>query len=107
VLKALVGDDPQFLQEILSSFRASAQPMCADMQAAFVAGDLQTVSALAHGLKSASHSVGAMELGWLCAELEPAGAAGDHETVAQRIAELEVSLAAVGVLILEFLESRV
>ena len=68
VLKGLVGDDPQTVQELLFDYRASAQRSGSELRRAHAANDVRQLGAIAHQLKSSSRSVGALTLGDLCAD---------------------------------------
>ncbi|MBA3032271.1 MAG: Hpt domain-containing protein [Gammaproteobacteria bacterium] len=83
------------IREFLLDFSASATKIAAELSAASAAGDAALVGALAHQLKSAARSVGALALGEQCAQLEKAGKAGDIETVAARLPGFAQELAAV------------
>ncbi len=77
VLRALIGGDEAGLRELLADFTVSAQQHAADLRAALQARDAGAASAVAHKLKSASRSVGALALGEACAALEAAGLVGE------------------------------
>jgi PAS domain S-box-containing protein len=70
VLRTMVGDDPQTMQELLVEYLRSARDQVAELRLAWRAGDHRHAGAIAHKLKSASRAVGAVELGDLCAALE-------------------------------------
>ena len=72
VMKQVLGDDPDFLQELLDDYLEALMTSQRDLTQAFSQGDLPAVSGIAHKLKSSSRSVGAVKLGDLCAELEVA-----------------------------------
>jgi HPt (histidine-containing phosphotransfer) domain-containing protein len=95
VLKNLVGDDRETVEELLVDYLASARRLGAQLRAARAAGDVRHVGAIAHKLKSSSRSVGALELGDRCAELENAGKAGDKPAIARCMAQFEAALAEV------------
>ncbi len=95
VLEALIGDDPEVIDEFLQDFRASANTAARKMRAACLARQAQVVESLAHQLKSSARSVGALGLGELCARLEAAGQAGEHETLTALWPKFETELAAV------------
>ena len=92
VLKAHVGDDSAIQGELLSLFLSSAASQAAELRAA---ADARAAAAVAHKLKSASRSVGAMALGDLCAEIEAAGRAGDRDALARRMPAFDALLARV------------
>jgi PAS domain S-box-containing protein len=80
-LRNLIGDDPLVLQQLLADFVVSAEQHGADLHAALQAANLTAVVAVAHKLKSASRSVGALALGEACSALEAAALAGQGDRV--------------------------
>jgi CheY-like chemotaxis protein/HPt (histidine-containing phosphotransfer) domain-containing protein len=76
-LTDLVGDNPAMHRRLLERFLANAETQVAEITAAAVAKDPATLAGVAHTLKSAARSVGALALGHLCQGLETAGRAGD------------------------------
>ena len=101
VLKALVGDEPQMIGELLQEFRVSLDQSRALMNTACQSLQTAEVEALAHKLKSSARSVGALALGELCAQMEDAGCQGQHDIVADLWPKFEAEAAAVN----EFLRS--
>ena len=95
VLVQLIGDDPVLIAELLSDFRTSAERDAARMRAAVAVADWETVRAVAHGLKSASFSIGALPLGECCLGLEQAGKAGDGAAIVERMEMFDARSAAV------------
>ncbi len=95
VLEALVGDDPQVIEEFLQDFRVSAGEASVQMRAACQDRQPDAVEAVAHRLKSSARAVGALALGELCAEMEEAGQAGQLDTLAHLWPRFEAELAAV------------
>ena len=93
VLQQLVGDDAEVVHDLLSLYQASAQEQAAELRTAAVTGDGGGVAVIAHRLKSASRSMGALALGDLCDELESAGKAGP--VFAIDLARFECEMAAV------------
>lgn len=85
VLKDLVGDDDSILRELLLSYQQSAVQQAAEMREAFNRRDARQVGAIAHKLKSASRSVGAIPLGELCAELEKHQNDTDYNALSERL----------------------
>lgn len=81
VLAALVGDDPAVLGGLLTDFQDSANNIATELHKAALANDLQATGGLAHKLKSAAQSVGAVALGKLCADMEKAGKTSDAATL--------------------------
>ncbi|MFH7325159.1 PAS domain S-box protein [Desulfurivibrio sp. C05AmB] len=95
VLKALVGDDEEIVNDFLAEFRNSALSTAAELGAACRAGQAAAAGALAHKLKSSARSVGALALGELCAALEQAGRSGDSAALADLVPRFEAEMAAV------------
>jgi PAS domain S-box-containing protein len=95
VLAALVGDNPEVINEFLQDFRSSATQIAAEIQTAYAAGQTVQVGALAHKLKSSALAVGALELGELCAVIEQAGKAGQIEVLASLLSHFKVKMTAV------------
>jgi CheY-like chemotaxis protein/HPt (histidine-containing phosphotransfer) domain-containing protein len=92
VLAALVGEDPTVLGELLNDFRESANRIAIELRKAARANDPQAAGALAHKIKSAAQSVGAVALGKFCAELEKAGKASDAATVDSLLPGFELEM---------------
>jgi CheY-like chemotaxis protein len=76
-LTELVGENPGMHKRLLDKFLINAQVQVTEMTAAAHANDTTTLGGVAHTLKSAARSVGALALGELCQQLETAGKAGD------------------------------
>jgi signal transduction histidine kinase/CheY-like chemotaxis protein len=93
-LTEMVGDNPTLHQRLLNKFLINARAQGDRIEAAMVADDLITLTLVAHTLKSAARSVGAMALGELCQHLEQAGTARDHAACNIHALELQVTLAA-------------
>ena len=72
-LVELVGDDPAMLRDLLEEFLRNAEKQTAEIAAAAMTNDTTTITGVAHTLKSAARSVGALALGELCQSLETAG----------------------------------
>jgi CheY-like chemotaxis protein/HPt (histidine-containing phosphotransfer) domain-containing protein len=76
-LTALVGDNPAMHQRLLGKFLINAQKQVDEIMLAATAQDTKAMAEVAHALKSAARSMGALALGELCQHLEAAGRAGD------------------------------
>jgi CheY-like chemotaxis protein/HPt (histidine-containing phosphotransfer) domain-containing protein len=76
-LTDLVGDNPAMHKRLLEKFLANAYEQVAAMDAATAAGNALQAAGVAHTLKSAARSVGALALGELCQAIETAGNDGD------------------------------
>jgi len=95
VLKALVGDDPAVIPELLRDFRVSAIGIAAELCTACDAGHASAAVAAAHKLKSSAGLVGALALAELCDEMEQAGKAGQVEALTALLPRFEAEMAAV------------
>jgi PAS domain S-box-containing protein len=95
VLKALVGDDPAVIRELLHDFRVGAATSAAELRAACANGQVAQAGALLHKLKSSARSVGALALGELCAEMERACEAGDTNALTALLPVFEQEMASV------------
>jgi two-component system sensor histidine kinase/response regulator len=69
-LENSVGDDPEFLREIVETYLEDAPAQLAAIREGLAGGDAQRAHRGAHTLKSNSASVGAMGLAALCQEME-------------------------------------
>lgn len=95
VLKALVGDDPAVLRDVLKDFMTSTARIAGELRAACAAGQCTVARAASHRLKSAARAVGALGLGELCEAMENAGAAGDPKALADGLPLFEAQIIAV------------
>ncbi len=95
VLEALVGDDPDTIQEMLHDYRVSVAQGAAELRQAYQAGQYGTVGSIAHKLKSSSRSVGALALGEWCAKMEQAGKKNDAQGLAALMPDFDQELAKV------------
>jgi CheY-like chemotaxis protein len=89
VLEALIGTDPQVINEVLQDFRVSAARLSIDLGAACAAQRAAQTAAIAHKLKTSARSAGALRLGELCAGIEIAGHAGNLTAVAALLPDFE------------------
>lgn len=88
----LVGDNPALHRRLLEKFLLNAHMQVLAIQSAAVAGDLHTLAGVAHTLKSAARSVGALALGALCQSLETAGRTNDGPACGTLAPGLELAL---------------
>jgi signal transduction histidine kinase/CheY-like chemotaxis protein/HPt (histidine-containing phosphotransfer) domain-containing protein len=95
VLEALVGTDPQLIQEFLQAFGVSARRSAAELAEACAKQRSKDAAEIAHKLKSSARSVGALRLGELCAAIEVAGTAGDPAMLTELCPEFEREMGAV------------
>ncbi|MBN1661394.1 MAG: Hpt domain-containing protein [Anaerolineae bacterium] len=70
-----VGDDLEFLRELLDIYLKDAPRLLAALHAALAAGNAAEFRRAAHTLKSTSASMGAMDFSRMCKELEDLGKA--------------------------------
>ena len=77
VLTRMVGDNPAMHRRFLEKFLSGAADQVDRIVAAAASNDAATVAKVAHALKSAARTVGALPLGELCEQMELAGKAGD------------------------------
>jgi len=95
VLKALVGADPQIVNDFLQAFAVSAARSAAALCEACGERRPQAVAAIAHNLKSSARSVGASKLGAFCSAIEVAGTAGDLALLTELLPAFEREIAVV------------
>jgi CheY-like chemotaxis protein/HPt (histidine-containing phosphotransfer) domain-containing protein/anti-sigma regulatory factor (Ser/Thr protein kinase) len=93
-LTELVGDNPAMHRRLLDKFLINATVQVTEITAAAAASDTTTLAGIAHTLKSAARSVGALALGELCQRLETAGRAGDANQCSALAAGLAEEFAA-------------
>ncbi len=87
-LTELIGDNPAMHQRLLHTFLTHAQLQMTALGQADQSRDSTQLSSIAHTLKSAARSVGALALGELCQQLEMAARAGDLNACARLMPEL-------------------
>jgi HPt (histidine-containing phosphotransfer) domain-containing protein len=88
VLPSMVGDNPAMHRRLLEKFLLSTNEQVARIVAAAATEDTATAGNVAHALKSAARTVGALQLGELCAALETACKGGDATLCSALIKEL-------------------
>ena len=105
VLTNMVGDNPAMHRRLLEKFLLSTNEQVTRIVAAAATEDTATAGNIAHALKSAARTVGALQLGELCATLETAGKAGDAPLCAALTKELPATFAVAAQSINKHLES--
>ncbi|MEZ5585619.1 MAG: PAS domain S-box protein [Sedimenticolaceae bacterium] len=95
VLEGLVGDDRQIIHGLLTQYRDTARGYAKELHVAGIHNDIAEIGAIAHKLKSASRSVGALALGDLCAGLENAAKTGDSQTALEELNAFDSAFAQV------------
>ena len=93
-LTELIGNNPAKQQRLLEKFLQHAQQQVSAILAAATASDTDALTDVAHTLKSAARSVGALRLGELCQRLEMAGRVGDATRCRVQVASLAAELSA-------------
>ena len=93
-LTELVGDNPGLHNRLLQKFLSNAHVQVATMALAVAGGNATQAAGIAHTLKSAARSVGALALGELCQAIETAGNAGDTATWREHALGLDAVFAA-------------
>jgi HPt (histidine-containing phosphotransfer) domain-containing protein len=81
----MVGDDPEFVGEIVDTYLADAPTQLEGMRAALAAADMPALTRHAHTLKGNSRNVGATELARIAQQLEEQGRTGDADGAGSRI----------------------
>jgi PAS domain S-box-containing protein len=89
-LKAIVGDDPESVAEMLDAYFDEAEPMVCAIRTCLNSGNYVDSRSLAHRLKSASRSIGGLWLGEVCEAIEGIGnlhSAPDVKALADSVAQ--------------------
>jgi CheY-like chemotaxis protein len=92
VLTSMVGDNPAMHRRLLEKFLLTTKEQVTRIVAASIE-DMTTASNVSHSLKSAAHTVGALQLSQLCAALETAGKAKDAALCSELIKQLPETFA--------------
>ncbi len=93
VLKELVGDDAVTINDLLQVYQRSTEEKALMIKDSWSKDDAQTISKIAHSLKSSSRAIGALVLGDLCDKLEQAGKANDTLALTGLLPEVEREMA--------------
>jgi HPt (histidine-containing phosphotransfer) domain-containing protein len=88
-LRELVGDNPALHKRLLAKYISKAQDEITAITVASTQQDIAAIANLAHTLKSASRSIGAIQLGELCEKIEHAGRQGDAAETIKLCQQLE------------------
>jgi len=80
-----IGNDPEFLAELVGDFLADEPTQLESLRHAATSGDTIGATRAAHTLKGNSRTFGAEELASLCQEAETAAGAGDLDAVLSRV----------------------
>jgi HPt (histidine-containing phosphotransfer) domain-containing protein len=88
-LRASVGDDPEFVAELIDEFVGDAPAQLKALREAATSGDAIGARRAAHTLKGNSRTFGAKELASLCQGAEVAAGAGKLDAVLSRVDEID------------------
>jgi HPt (histidine-containing phosphotransfer) domain-containing protein len=88
-LRESVGDDPEFVGELIDDFLADAPAQIESLREAASSGDGARARRAAHTLKGNSRTFGAGELASLCQDAEAAATAGELDAVLPRLDEID------------------
>ncbi len=92
-LLRMVGDDREFLGDLIDTYLEDAPKQLAAMRDAVARQDAAALVRPAHTLKSNSRNLGATELAELCLDLEAQARRGDLHGAAERVAAAHAALA--------------
>jgi HPt (histidine-containing phosphotransfer) domain-containing protein len=92
-LRESVGDDAEFLAELVGTFLESAPPQLSELRAAVVTGKADDVRRGAHTLKSNGATFGMVRLTEICRELEGRASQGDLDDAEQLVTAIGEALA--------------
>ncbi len=81
-----IGDDADFLTEVIDTYVAGAVDLLATMQRAVAAGSAADLAWAAHDLKSSSSNLGGLSLAAVCQALESGARMGNLAGAAERVA---------------------
>jgi HPt (histidine-containing phosphotransfer) domain-containing protein len=106
VLRQLVGSEQEVLRDFLKEYLDTARRQAGELRGAVTGREPAKARAIAHKLKSASRSVGAMALGALCEQLEKAGEATNLMELERMIGDFDSAMAQVDAEIVRWLAQR-
>jgi CheY-like chemotaxis protein len=92
-LRAIVGDDEEFVQQLCQTFLASSAKIVEELRRALADGDRDVLSAMAHKLKGGSNSVCAVRVGDLAAQLERTARTGPLRELGDSVEQIHSALA--------------
>lgn len=103
-LRALDPQGGSFLKRVLQTYQRSLTAQQTSIDQALTAADWQALSHAAHALKSASASVGALQLSALCAKLEQRVRESQLEAIGALVEQFRAEAARVHVAVAELLD---
>lgn len=92
VLEAVIGDDREARDEVLTEYLESAAQIKNELLLASEHKACAEIGSLAHRLKGSSRTIGAIDLGDLCAELENAGRSEDLPAIRKCLKKIRPEL---------------
>ena len=95
ILRELVGDDQEVINDILQEFLASAGKIATELNDAYKATQYDQVCITAHKLKSSARYIGALRLGKLCEQIEHCGEKGGDAQLNELLPRFKAEMAAV------------
>ena len=90
-LLAMVGDDPDFVDELVDEYLADVPRQEAALRAALDAGDAEGLVRPAHTLKGTSLNLGGQRVAAIAREIEAHGRVGELGAVRALLADLEAA----------------
>jgi histidine phosphotransfer protein HptB len=92
-LRESIGDDQQFLAELVATFLEESPSQLAELRAAAASGNADEVRRGAHTLKSNGATFGIVRLTDVCRELEQRASDGRLDGAEQLVSEIDAALA--------------
>jgi len=92
-LRAIVGNDDEFVQQLCQTFLASSAKIVEELRRALSEGDRELLAAMAHKLKGGSNSVCAGRVGELAAQLERNARTGPVRELGDSVEQIDSALA--------------
>lgn len=88
-IRSMDNGGSSFLCLLANKFKESAIVQLEEMESALTGGDCETIRTTAHGLKSSSANIGALELSAYCRDMEGAGRSGDLAIAQQKMRQIQ------------------
>jgi HPt (histidine-containing phosphotransfer) domain-containing protein len=90
-LLAMVGNDPEFVDELVDAYLADAPLQEAAIRSALGSGDTEALVRAAHTLKSTSMSLGGRQVAEIARAIEERGRTGSVDDVGTSLSDLEAA----------------
>jgi HPt (histidine-containing phosphotransfer) domain-containing protein len=91
-LRALIGEDEEFVRELCQTFISTTEEMVPQLERALAAADRATLGAVAHKLKGGSQSICAERIAGLAMALERGAPSQSLPDLAIRLADLRAAI---------------